>query len=106
MTVQAEDSHLDSEPRGMDRVREMRRVSARAHRMTCSDPDDPARRTSYKDTVDLADALIAVEAIIALAGEQYGAQGAAMGEEISRAVAAAVELPDSVRFVPGRGPRK
>lgn len=106
MTVQAEDSNLDSEPQGMDRVREMRRISARAHRMTCSDPDDPARRTSYKDTVDLADALVAVEAIIAAAGENYGPQGAAMGDEISRAVSAAVELPDTVRFVPGRGSRE
>ena len=106
MKAPAENGDPDSEPQGMDRVREMRRVCERAHRMSCSDPDDPARRTLYKDTVDLADALIAVEAIIALAGERYGAQGAAMGEEISRAVAAAVELPDIIRFVPGRGPRK
>lgn len=95
----------NSEPQGMDRIREMRRTSERSHRMSCSDPDDPARRTLYKDTVDLADALIAVEAIIAVAGERYGAEGVRMGEEISRAVAAAVELPDYVRFVPGRGPR-
>lgn len=104
MTVQTETA-TDSEPQGMDRVREMRRVHERAHRMSCSDPDDPAHRTLYRDTVDLADALIAVEAIIALAGERYGAQGVAMGEEITSAVAAAVEVPDMVRFAPGRGPR-
>lgn len=85
-------------PQGMDRVREMRRVHSRANRMSSSDPNDPSRRTLYQDTVDLADALIAVEAIIAVAGEQYGAEGVKMGEEISRVVAAAVELPDSIRF--------
>ncbi|MCC3292462.1 hypothetical protein [Arthrobacter sp. zg-Y1110] len=93
------------EAEGMARVREMRRVSERSHRMSCSDPDDPARRTLYKDAVDLADALEAVDAIIRNAGERYGAAGVLMGEEISRAVADAVRLPDSVRFVPGRGPR-
>lgn len=94
-----------AETSGMDRVREMRRVSARAHRMSCSDPDDPAHRTLYRDAVDLANALLAVEAIVKIAGERYGAQGAAMGEEIARAVTAAVELPDSIRSVPG-GPGK
>ena len=88
---------------GMDRVREMLAVSERSHRVTCSDPDDPSRRTLYSDTVDLARALEAVEEIIASAEERYGPAGAALGEEIMQAIAGAVELDESVRFVPGRG---
>lgn len=101
--VQVEKSAV--EVSGMDRVREMRRAGARAHRMSCSDPDDPARRTLYSDAVDLADALEAVEAVMASAAERYGAAGVELGEEIAAAIAKAVALPESVSFVPGRGSR-
>ncbi|MGK3708898.1 hypothetical protein [Arthrobacter sp. IK3] len=94
-----------TEVKGMDRVREMLAAGERSHRVTCSDPNDPSRRTLYSDTVDLARALEAVEAVVAAAEERYGDAGAALGGEILQAITDAVELHESVRFVPGRGRR-
>ncbi|MCC3299742.1 hypothetical protein [Arthrobacter caoxuetaonis] len=100
-----QDDTAAEEVKGMDRVREMLVVSERSHRVTCSNPDDPSRRTLYSDTVDLARALETVEGIVTSAEERYGPAGAALGEEIMQAIARAVELDESVRFVPGRGQR-
>lgn len=75
---------------GMDLVRDMRRIHERAHRMSCSDPDDPTKRTLYLDAVDLADAMEAVYEIAVNAGdgygEDYGEGGARMAQAVIRAI--------------------
>lgn len=48
----------------LEELSKIREFGERSHRMTCSDPNDPTRRTTYGDLGKLAAAL---EAVLALA---------------------------------------
>lgn len=50
----------------LDRIRLVQSRLARAHRMSCSDPDDPTRVTTYSQSADAISRLLAaVDAVTA-----------------------------------------
>ncbi|NSX38853.1 hypothetical protein HTS88_20965 [Pseudarthrobacter oxydans] len=53
----------------LDRIRSVHSWLVRAHRMSCSDPDDPKRVTTYSQSADAITRLLsAVDAVIAECG--------------------------------------